>query len=82
MANRHYHINEEFEVAVSFNVKLTKISNYHALSDEKIKEQIQEVKEEMKSFIEEQVVGEYYNEDLTYGTDFCSFEITRKKDEG
>lgn len=81
MANRHYQINEEFEVTVTFKVKLNQISNYHPLSDEQIKEQIQEAKEEMQSFIEDQVVDEYYNEDLTAGTDFCSFEISRAKED-
>lgn len=80
MANRHYQINEEFEVTVTFKVKLNQISNYHPLKDDEIAEQIEEIKSEMKEFIEYQVVDEYYNEDLTAGADFCSFEITRKKE--
>jgi hypothetical protein len=73
-------MNEEFEVTVTFKVNLKQISNYHPLEDEEIAEQIEEIKSEMKEFIEDQVVDEYYNEDLTAGADFCSFEITRKKE--
>lgn len=82
MGNKRYKVNEEFEVTVTFKVKLKEISNYYPLTDDKIAEQIQEIKEEMKEFIEDQVVDEYYNEDLTAGADFCSFEINRAKEDG
>ena len=35
----------------------------------------------MQVFIEDQVIDEYYNEDLTAGADFCSFEISRTEEE-
>lgn len=79
MANRHYKVDEEFEVTVTLKVKLNQVSNYHPLTAHQIQEQIEEAKCEVVGFIEDQVVNEYYNEELTEGADFWTFDVRKKE---
>ena len=74
MANQHYDRKLEFRVSLGFKVNLTKISNYHYLSEEQLLAVEKDFKEEIYEFIRAKVSGQY-DEEVTLSADFCEFTI-------
>ena len=75
MANRHYEINEEFEVTLKLKIKLKQASDYDYLNDEEIKEEVDYFKRCIENHLTEKIQGEYYREEVTISMDDFTFEV-------
>ena len=75
MSNKIYQVNEEVEVNLTIKVKLKSISDYYKLSEDDIKNEIENAKNELPDFIKGKLSGVYYNESLTTSVDYWNFEI-------
>ena len=78
MANRHYPVEHEFEVELKVKVKVKSLSNYHPMSEERIKEVLKELETELKAEIYSKLVGEYSQEDdVTQMCDYVTYEVEK-----
>lgn len=75
MANNHYPLNEEFEVNMTFKVKLTSVSDYSSLSNSQIESAVKDFRKEIEDFIRSKVINQYYREEITEYIDDYTFEI-------
>lgn len=81
MANKHYTTEREFEVTLTMKVKVTSISNYQPLSDDGLKEVLDDVERELSNDIKYKVLGEYYAQEVSALCDFVNYEIKDPSDE-
>ena len=75
MSNKIYQVNEEVEITLTVKVKLQTISNYSKLSQEDIKNEIEDAKGNLSDFLKGELSKNYYNETLTSGVDWWNFEV-------
>lgn len=75
MANKHYSINEEFEVTLNVKVKLNQISNYFSLNETDIKDAVEDIKSKMKEYLESELKKDYSRADIIDYVDYITFEI-------
>lgn len=78
MSNKHYSINEEFEVTLKVTVKIKSCSNYTKLSTSEIHSNIEDFKDSIEKHLEEKLINDY-TDDVTYGVDYWSYEILKTK---
>lgn len=74
MSDIHTPINEEVEVTLKLKVKLTQAHHYN-LSDEGLKEQIEEAKLKLEGELLNMVTDEFCHQQLTNGASF-DYEVT------
>jgi hypothetical protein len=74
MANKHYPVNEEFEVEVKVKVKINSLSNYHPMSGEEIEFAKTCFKEYVAEHLSHKLYGSYY-EEVADGVDMISFDV-------
>lgn len=75
MANKHYDINDEIEVTIKVKVKNIKISNYNPLNEIQIADNVMDFKLEITKYLGLKLDDEYYNEEVTLGVDWWSFDV-------
>ena len=77
MSNKHYPIGEENSFDVNIRVKVTpkSISNYYQLTEEDIKSELDSFKKDVKQYLMERLIQEYYQIDITMGVDFWDFKV-------
>jgi len=75
MANKHYQINEEFEVTLKLKVTIKQCSNYNHLNELQIADNVTDFKNEIKEHIENKIKDEYYREEVTLGVDDWTYEV-------
>ncbi len=77
MANKHYYLDDEFEININFKVKLHQISNYFKLDETELKDAVEQIKEHLATEIKSNITKEYIFDDETFG-DFDSFVYSIK----
>lgn len=78
MSNKHYSVDEEFEVDLTVKVKLKSISNYAALNERDQIWAIEAFKQDIEEWLLDRIAENYYNEDVNEKVDYYSFEVKRK----
>lgn len=73
MANRHYTVDREYNITLNFKVRVTDISDYLYLSEERIKEILDNLEEELKLHFLWKISQE--NKIESVGVDYVTFEI-------
>ena len=73
MANKHYKVDEEFEITLKVKVKVGSISNYFPMDDNEIKEEIEEFKNSIGKHLEDKLKNDYSEE--VCNSDFISYEV-------
>jgi hypothetical protein len=73
MANRHYAVDRDYDITLNFKVKVNHISNYYNLSEEDIKNVLDNLEEDFKSYFLWKIRNEHRLEDA--GVDFVTFEV-------
>jgi hypothetical protein len=75
MSNKHYYIDEEFEVTLKVKVKNIRMSNYHGLSPEEQKEAMVNFKKEISKHLEEKLLDGYSFEEVYDSDIYFSYDI-------
>lgn len=75
MSNIHTQINEEVEVTLKLKVKFTNASYYDQLSNEQLRERIDEAKSKIKNELLNMVEDEFYQQELSSMVLF-DYEVT------
>lgn len=78
MSNKHYPVDEEFEVDLTVKVKLKSISNYTILNERDQIWAIEAFKQDIEEWLLDKLAENYYNEEVTNKVDYYSFEVRRK----
>jgi hypothetical protein len=74
MANKHYDINDEMEITIKIKVSNIKISTYKQLSEEDIKDHIQDFKDNISEHLKYEITKEdYFQQEVTDGVDWWSY---------
>ena len=73
MANRHYNVDKEYVITLNFKVRATDISNYYPLSEEDIKQILDNLEDELKIHFLWKISKSHRLEDC--GADYIDFEI-------
>lgn len=74
MANKHYDINDEMEITIKIKVSNIKISTYQQLSEEDIKDHIQDFKDNISEHLKHEITKEdYFQQGVTGGVDWWSY---------
>lgn len=80
MANRKYDVDKEFEISLNLKVKVSQISNYFHLSEENIKNVLEDVKLNLKESLLNRICQGYeFNGDLTDMVDYIMYSIEENK---
>ena len=75
MANRHYPIKEEFEVMIKVKVRNIEISTYQQLNELQQADNTKEFKQEISNHLKQKLNDSYYQQEVTNGVDWWSFEV-------
>jgi hypothetical protein len=75
MANRHYPIKEEFEVTIKVKVRNIKISTYEQLNELQQADSTKDFKQEISNHLRQKLNKSYYQQEVTDGVDWWSFEV-------
>ena len=75
MANRHYPIKEEFEVTIKVKVRNIEISTYHHLNEMEQADNTKDFKQEISNHLKQKLNDSYYQQEVTDGVDWWSFEV-------
>jgi gamma-glutamylcyclotransferase (GGCT)/AIG2-like uncharacterized protein YtfP len=75
MANRHYPIKEEFEVTIKVKVRNIKISTYEQLNELQQADSTKDFKQEISNHLKQKLNNSYYQQEVTNGVDWWSFEV-------
>lgn len=73
MANKHYSVDKEYDITLNFKVRVTDISNYYSLSEEDIKQVLDNLENELKIHFLWKISQEHRIEDV--GVDYVTFEM-------
>jgi len=73
MANKHYSVDREYDITLNFKVKAKNISNYYSLSEEDIKQVLDNLENELKIHFLWKISNEHRIEDV--GVDYVTFEM-------
>ena len=75
MANRHYPITEEFEVTIKVKVRNIEISTYEQLNELQQADNTKDFKQEISNHLKQKLNDSYYQQEVTKGVDWWSFEV-------
>jgi hypothetical protein len=75
MANQHYPIKEEFEVTIKVKVRNIEISTYQHLNELQQADNIKDFKQEISNHLKQKLNDSYYQQEVTDGVDWWSFEV-------
>ena len=75
MANQHYPIKEEFEVTIKVKVRNIEISTYPHLNEMEKADNIKDFKQEISNHLKQKLNNSYYQQEVTNGVDWWSFEV-------
>jgi hypothetical protein len=75
MSNKHYSVNHEFEVTLNLKVKITNLSNYQSISQEKMKTYLEEVEREIRQDLHHNICKDYVSEDISQMVDVVMFNV-------
>jgi hypothetical protein len=75
MANRHYQIKEEFEVTIKVKVRNIAISTYQQLNELQQADSTKDFKQEISNHLKQKLDNSYYQQEVTIGVDWWSFEV-------
>ena len=73
MANKHYSVDKEYDITLNFKVRVTDISNYYSLSEEDIKQVLDNLENELKIHFLWKISQEHRIKDV--GVDYVTFEM-------
>jgi hypothetical protein len=73
MANRHYNVDREYDITLKFKVRAKDISNYYPLTEEDIKQVLDNLEDELKSHFLWKISQEHRIESV--GVDYVTFEM-------
>lgn len=76
MANKHYSVEDELEVTIKVKIKNIEISNNRPLSEVQKTLNIDEFKKEISNHLKNKISNNtYYQQEVTNGVDWWSFEV-------
>lgn len=75
MANRHYPIKEELEITIKVKVRNIEISTYQHLNELQQADNTKDFKQEISNHLKQKLNDNYYQQEVTNGVDWWSFEV-------
>jgi len=75
MANKHYRLDEEFEVTIKVKVKLESCSDYQHVSNIRLEENVEDFKSEIGNHLKGKLTNYYGREEVTDNIDDWTFEV-------
>ena len=75
MANRHYQIKEEIEVTIKVKVRNIEISTCEQINELQQADKTKDFKQEISNHLKQKLNDSYYQQEVTSGVDWWSFEV-------
>lgn len=79
MTNKHFQINEEFDITLNLKVNIDRCSNYTDLNEIQLADSVANFKSEVIEFLENKLINNNFSrEEITNCVDDWSFEVTKQ----
>lgn len=75
MANRHYDINEEFQIDLTLKITVKRCSDFRYLKESEIEKSVIDFKNKITEHLKEKITSEYYREEVTDSMDDWTYNV-------